>query len=169
MFVQAEVSSEVQIVLNHAWNDLLKIVQIEQLKCQKVTNLSKREDWTASSLVWSGISLRCRIGTCWLLRPLASRELHVWHVEISHHWISWNLLWSLTLSSCLWLTTLCCLLGLHHSLHLNYLLVLVDSLLLHIDDLLIVNILLFWSHLRTWIHHAHEWSSTLHTHHLGIH
>ena len=53
--------------------------------------------------------------------------------------------------------------------------VLVDSLLLHVDDLLLVQVLLLWSHLTTLTwgltglhHHERVCREALHTHHLGV-
>ena len=101
------------------------------------------------------------------------------HLELAHHRVhwhlhSWCLLRSLAWSCRLWLTSRCSL-GLHHGLILKQLLVLVDGLLLHVDDLLLVQLLLFLSHVLllawrlTWLPLHHErvrcsLREALHTH-----
>ena len=133
---------EVIIVFGHAWNDLLTVVQIEQLKCQKVTILGERTSAASSSLFWCVISLglicrRCEacVHSSHVSSGHVGREVHSHHLwrHLHRHLRGLTLSWHLSLS-------------LHHSLILNELLVLMDCLLLHIDDLLLVQLLLLSVH-----------------------
>ena len=84
---------------------------------------------------------------------------HVWGKVHSHH-LRWHLHRHLRLLTLGWHLSL----SLHHSLILNELLVLLNCLLLHVDDLLLVQLLLLSRHvawsLLTWLlHHqiGHLW------------